>query len=170
MSTPATLQQTRERLQQLLQGVPGVGNVHVRERYTGSESKFRELYLYTLADPALDAFAGAAHLRGWHIRRIATEEMAVGANLLNTHTWQVRGYLSFNDEFASELIFDDLVERMREAVRWSPSLGLPRLSGGQSQERGAQLVNAGPVYFCGVLCHSAVLQLTTTAHIERPRS
>ena len=92
------------------------------------------------------------------------KELLTNANgrILNEHTWLVRGYLSFKDAIASELIFDDLVERMRDAVRVDGSLGLPGLLGsGLSEERGVQVASAGPVLFAGLLCHSAALELKT---------
>ncbi len=74
----------------------------------------------------------------------------------------MRGYLAFRDAISSELIFDDLIERMRDAVRVDGSLGLPGLLGSSvADERGVQVESAGPVYFAGVLCHSAALRLKT---------
>ena len=89
-------------------------------------------------------------------------EVNANGRILNEHTWLVRGYLSFQTAIDSELIFDDLVERMRDAVRVDGSLGLPGLLGsGLSEERGVQVASAGPVLFAGLLCHSAALELKT---------
>ncbi len=159
---PNTLAASRSALQAVLQAVPAVGVVHPCERFAEGEEAFKKAYLYTHADPAADAFAAAPHIRGWYIRRTATAEVNTNGRILNEHTWLVRGYLAFRDAISSELIFDDLVERMRDAVRVDGSLGLPGLLGSSvADERGAQVESAGPVYFAGVLCHSAALRLKT---------
>ena len=162
MSTPSTLAQSRLALASVLRAVPGVGQVHEQERYASNEQAFRALYVHTHSDPATDAVGDKAHIRGWFIRRVATTEMTENGRVLNEHTWNIRGYLAFQDDIASELVFDELVERMRDAVRTDPSLGLPRLLGASvAQERGVQVASAGPVFFCGALCHSALLEVRT---------
>lgn len=162
MTTPTTLAASRAALLALLSAVPAVGVVHPCERFSSSEKGFKDAYLYTHADPAADAFAQEPHIRGWYIRRTATAEVNSNGRILNEHTWLVRGYLSFKDAISSELIFDDLVERMRDAVRVDGSLGLPGLLGSSvAEERGVQVGSAGPVFFAGVLCHSAALELKT---------
>ena len=168
--TPATLTQTRARLRELLLAVPGSGLVHERERYAADEARFRAQYLYTLPDPALDAWGDKQHIRGWHIRRVGTAETTAAGRVLNEHTWQVRGYMALSDEIASELIFDELIERLRAAVRFDGALGLPGLVGHVEQQRGMQVLRAEPVWFCSVLCHSATLQLTTRALIDMRRT
>jgi hypothetical protein len=167
MSTPSTLADTRTALQSLLGAVPAVGVVHPCERYASSEQGFKQAYQYTHADPTADDFAADPHIRGWYIRRTATAETTSNGRILNEHTWLVRGYLSFKDAISSELIFDELVERMRDAVRVDGSLGLPGLIGsGPFEERGVQVANAGPVLFAGLLCHSAALEFKTHNWVE----
>ena len=167
MSEPSTLATTRAALQALLSAVPAAGVVHPVERYASTEQGFKQAYLYTHTDPAADAFAAEPHIRGWYLRRTETAETTVNGRILNEHTWLVRGYLAFKDAIASEIIFDELVERMRDAVRVDGSLGLPGLMGSSPfEERGVQVANAGPVVFAGVLCHSATLQCKTRSWVE----
>ncbi|MFT4243557.1 MAG: hypothetical protein QM569_14890 [Acidovorax sp.] len=162
MTMPNTLAATRGALQALLAAVPAVGVVHPCERFADGEEGFKRAYLYTHTDPAADAFGADPHIRGWYMRRTATTELNTNGRILNEHTWLVRGYMAFRDAISSELIFDDLVERMREAVRLAGNLGLPGLLGASlAEERGVQVTSAGPVYFAGVLCHSAALGLKT---------
>lgn len=162
MTMPSTLTQSREALVTLLRAVPGVGVVHDRERYAASEQAFRSLYIYAHSDPAADAFGDKAHVRGWYIRRVATTELTDNGRVLNEHTWNIRGYLAFQDDIGSELVFDELVERMRDAVRVTPTLGLASLLGASvATERGVQVASAGPVFFAGALCHSVLLELRT---------
>lgn len=167
MSTPSTLADTRTALLALLRAVPAVGVVHPCERYASSEQGFKQAYLYTHTDPAADAFGTDSHVRGWYIRRAGTSESTANGRIMNENTWLVRGYLAFKDAIESELIFDELVERMRDAVRVDGSLGLPGLIGsGPFQERGVQVTSAGPVIFAGVLCHSAALEFKTRNWVE----
>lgn len=162
MTIPTTLAASRTALLDLLRSVHAVGVVHACERYADGEMGFKQAYLYTHADPAADAFAGERHIRGWYVRRTATAELNANGRILNEHSWTIRGYLSFKDAIGSELIFDDLIERMRDAVRTDGSLGLPGLLGGSlSEERGVQVASTGPVLFAGLLCHSAALALKT---------
>lgn len=168
MSTPSTLAQTRDALLDVLRAVPAVGVVHGHERYASNELAFRAAYLYTHANPTADAFGSQPHVRGWYVRRTATREVTEAGRVLNEHTWLVRGYLTLNDALGSELIFDELVERMREAVRWNTALGLPGLLGSSGQaQRGVQVQSAGPVLFAGLLCHSAALELVTRNWVQR---
>ena len=158
----STVADTRAALLALLRTVAAVGVVHPCERYASNEAAFRAAYLYKHSDPGADAFGADSHIRGWYIRRTATAETTANGQIMNEHTWQVRGYMAFKDAIESELIFDALVERMRDAVRIDTSLGLPGLMGAQPfQERGVQVAGAGPVVFAGVLCHSAALEFKT---------
>lgn len=160
--TPSTLAESRSALLELLRAVPAVGVVHANERYAENERGFKQAYQFAHEESGIDAFDVEPHIRGWYLRRTATVEGTTNGRILNVHTWTIRGYLSFQDAIGSELIFDDLVERMRDAVRYSTSLGLPGLIGAQPfDERGMQVESAGPVLFSGVLCHSASLQLKT---------
>ena len=163
MNKPNTLADTRLALMTLLQAVPAVGHVHARERYNNSDSGFKALYLYTHSDPSADDFADASHIRGWYLRRNATAESNTNGRVLNEHTWLIRGFMSFKDEIASELIFDDLVERIRAAVRGSDGalMTAGTLGQGVMQTRGVQVASVGPVMFAGVICHSAALEFTT---------
>lgn len=143
-----------------LAAVPDVGHVHERERYAESETAFRAMYLYTPA-------GGAPEVRGWWLRRVATREHSPSTGRsLNAHTWQVRGYMAFSDARASELVLDDLIEQFRAVVRADPTLGGVCQPGPlDASEDGVQVIDAGPVRFAGVLCHSAVLQLTTWGYL-----
>lgn len=140
--------------------VANIGAVHARERYANSEDKFRELFVSTPA-------GGAKQVRGWWWRRVGTVESTVSTGTtMNVHTWECRGYMAFNDADASELAFDALIEAFRDAVRADPTLGGVCEQNAMSGEPdGVQVLDAGPVMFCGVLCHSAVLQLKTWGYL-----
>jgi hypothetical protein len=143
-----------------MQAVADMGMVHAVERYTRDETQFRTLYLFT---PSV----GAEQLRGWWLRRTATEERTVSTGtVMNVHTWQWRGYMALNDADESELAFDDLIEAYRDAVRADPTFGgACEQNAVEDGDDGVQVISSGPVTFCGVLCHSAVLQLRTWSYL-----
>lgn len=92
----------------------------------------------------------------------------LGRRYTNTHTWTIRGYLSFNDAQASELTLDSLVEQFRAAVRADLTLGGVCQSGplGDAEDDvdGVQVLESGPLTFAGALCHGIVLQLKTWSY------
>lgn len=130
-----------------LASVANIGVVHEYERYAKDEANFRALY------------AVGDRLSGWHIRRTARRETAVFNEVLTT--WEIRGFMALEDAAATELLFDEQIDRILDAWRADPTLGgavlYPR------DEAGAvpALVDSGPAMFCGVLCHAARLQLET---------
>lgn len=139
-----------------------IGQVHAHERYLPDEGRFKAAYLFTLPDTT-------KQIRGWWLRRVRTLERTVSTgSVMNEHTWQWRGYMSFNDAQDTELTFDELIETYRAAFRADPGLGgvceQNPLDLGQGED-GVQVVDAGPVTFCSVLCHSAVLQLKTWSYL-----
>lgn len=150
----------RAALVALLAAVPGVGHVHSYERYAKEEAKFRDLYLY---QPP----GGEKSLRGWHVRRVATFSKTSGVGRrIEAHTWRVRGYMALSDAASSETVFDGLIEAMRAAVDDNPNLGglcEPNLNDDGAD--GLQLLDSAPVLFCGVLCHSATLELKTWSYL-----
>jgi len=152
----------RTAVAQVLASVPQIGKVHEYERYLREQGKFSALYLYDLP-------GGKKQLRGWWLRRSATEERSINiARTINVDTWTVRGYMALDDDEASELVFDELIESFRDAVRVDPTFGGVCVEGpladGDNTD-GVQVTDVGPVTFCGVLCHSAVLQLRTWSYL-----
>ena len=156
----SVLEQHRAAIVAALASVPDIGQVHDRERYAHSNADFQALYLFTPSD-------GPEQLRGWVVRRTATlERTADLGGSVNVHTWVIRGYLAFNDEQATELVLDDLVEQFRALVRDDPTLGGACQPGPLNDETdGVQVTDAGPVTFAGVLCHSVVLTLQTWSYL-----
>jgi hypothetical protein len=156
----STVAQIRAAIVAMHQAVPDVGIVHAFERYARDEGKFRELFVPDLQDQD-------KQIRGWWWRRTGTRESMVStATTMNVHTWEGRGYMSLNDAQGSELVFDQLVEDFRAAVRADPTFGgTCEQNAVEGEEDGVQVVSLGPVLFCGVLCHSAVLQLKTWSYL-----
>ncbi|MDR1995145.1 hypothetical protein [Azonexus sp.] len=130
-----------------LASVPGLGQVYNYERYAKSDADFREFY------------AAGDRLQGWHVRRVARRENA-GSNEVLT-TWELRGFMSIDDAAASELLFDELIDRILDAWRDDPTLGRAVLYPRDGADPVPQLEDSGPAMFCGILCHSARLKLVT---------
>lgn len=157
MSTLATI---RDAIVATAAAVPGMGRVHAFERYVRGDVKFQELYLFDLPD-------GSQQLRGWWLRRKETQEVATtisgGAEI---NTWQLRGYMALQDDAASELAFDELIEVFRDAVRADPTFGgvCEPAPAREGEEKLVRVLDVGPVMFCGVLCHSAVLEVKTWSY------
>jgi hypothetical protein len=81
--------------------------------------------------------------------------------------------MSLDDAAASELVFDDLIESIRDAFAADETLGgtvaqcaVPD-DGSGNGESGIQLDDTGPAMFAGVLCHVCRLGLNTIRYLER---
>lgn len=143
----------------MLMSVPGIGRVHEYERYAKTDKDFRRFYL--------SAGAGASDsdsLHGWHIRRIGRVEKG-NFNLVETK-WEIRGFLALNDDDASELEFDDLVDDILDAFRDDPTLGNVVQWPALEAEQVPTVTDSGPAMFGGVLCHCVKLQLVTNHTID----
>lgn len=156
-----SVQAHREAIAALIAEVPTAGRVHAYERYVRDETKFRETFIFEAPDLA------GKHVRGWWLRNTTISERELGVSrLLVEYTWQVRGFMSLQDEFGTEQLFDNAIDSIRAAYRANPTLGgLSTAESTQSNEFGFQKLDAGPVLFCGVLCHSATLQLRTQEYL-----
>ncbi|MGJ7527112.1 hypothetical protein [Variovorax sp. GB1P17] len=156
------LDSLRSAIVQTLNTVPQIGRVHDRERSLIDEVAQRALYLYDLP-------AGGQQLRGWWLRRTATEERSVNSGrTMSVDTWTVHGYLALDDDAASERVFDALVEDIRDAVRADPTFGGACASGPLTDDKrtdGVQVDGTGLVTFCGVRCHGVALQLRTWRYL-----
>lgn len=143
----------REAIRDTMVTVPDVGVVQLRERYAKSMDQLRAMYV-----------APGLGLRGWFIRRQQVVETdRVQPRSVEYMRWRIQGVMAFDDDAGSELVFDDLIEQLRDAFRGNDTLGglvaQCALAGGK--DAGLQLDDAGPVSFAGVVCHGARLSLTT---------
>lgn len=147
----------RTALVALLNGVANIGRVHAYQRYARAEADFAALYLHTLPD-------GAKQLRGWQVSNVEIEEKTLGVGrVVVRYGWRMRGYMALADAQATELAFDSLVEDVRAAYRADPTLG--GAAEVDDELDGIQKLDAGPVLFCGVLCHSALLGVKTKEYL-----
>lgn len=130
----------------VLMSVPDVGRVHDYQRFASNPSDLKNYYL-----------TDQGKLCGWYIERTQKTEEHLGNRRYNVQNHiRIQGYMSWSDEFASQLSFDNLIESISSAFRNSTQFAKHSIV-----VHGINLVNAQPVMFCGVLCHSAELELIT---------
>jgi hypothetical protein len=143
----------REAIAARLEAVPDIGIVHRYERYANQAGALAKHYQWQ------------NQLRGWFVRRVAVAETPtsqLGGTRIEDTTWMIRGYMALSDEAQSELVFDGLIEALRDAFRDDDTLGGTVASCWvRNGPAGVQMDDAGPVLFGGVLCHSARLRLVT---------
>jgi hypothetical protein len=150
----------RAALVAMIERVPLIGQVHDYQRYAREEADFRRLYEWQMP-------SGDLHLRGWQISHVACTERTLGiGRVLKKHTWRIRGYLGLNDGYASEKVFDGLCEAIAGEYRLDETLGGTCTAEAVGEDDdGVQKLDAAPVLFCGVLCHSATLELRTWEYV-----
>lgn len=153
----ATLPQIRAAIRAKLAGVAEIGAVHDYERYVQRANELQALYVVSID--------GQDQLRGWFVRRVATieQDLAAGAGgrYVVQHTWRIRGYMALNDANASEIVFDALIEAIRDAFRADINLGGLVSSIETEDQAGIGVDESEPVLFAGVLCHACRLSLKT---------
>lgn len=148
----------------LLKTVSGVGVVNAFEPLAANLDALKRYYLS----------AGSGKLRGWYVRRSATQETGeIFERGIEYSTWRIQGYIAVSDDGASEIAAQDLVESMRQVFREDRELGgliATQSAPGSRGEIGIQLREFTTVMFCDVLCHSIKLELSTERYlpIEEP--
>lgn len=145
-----------------LEGIADIGVVQAYERYAADLAKLKTLY-YSATHNAV---------RGWFVRRIQTAESGnVLSNTVERIRWRLVGVMALDDAAGSELVFDGLIEAIRDAFAADETLGgaVDQCADPDdgSGESGIQLDDAGPAMFAGVLCHMCRLRLTTIRYLER---
>lgn len=168
----STLTEQRGAILAVMQAVSGIGQVHGYERTSSDDNLLRGFYLYTPPTGAATDAMTAPHLRGWWFRRAATQEwQANAARTVNLTTWLIQGFLELDDAAGSELILDDVIERLRTAMRSDLTFGGvfapgPVVVSADDADRstGVQVIENSSTLFAGVLCNSTQLNLTTWSH------
>ncbi len=136
----------------VLNSVPEIGKVQPYQRYASRNNKLDDFYK--------DEPKG--QIRGWFVRQGSwRQSLQVASCSERTRIWRIQGFMSLNDDQQSEVVFDDLLERINAAFMADRTLGGTVKRIGDNNEYGIQLDDVGPVMFAGVLCHGAKLRLTT---------
>lgn len=161
MSAP-TLDEIRAKIAEMMFAAAPAIAVHDYERYSKNMSDLAAMYK---SEDPLDA--AAARLNGWHVRRLTTAEISpsVAGPKVVTHAWEMRGFMAIDDADASEKVFDNQIETIRDVFRDDETLGglvsTTVVEQGSDTVAGVQVVESVPVLFAGVLSHSAKLRLFT---------
>lgn len=146
----------REAIVAKLRTIPDIGTVHDRERYARDDAALREIYV------------AGDQLLGWHVRRVGRRETGDWNEVISE--FEIRGFLAFDDDGASELQFDDLLDAIFDAWRADPTLDGAFMYGASDGSAVPVLADSGPVMFAGVLCHSARLRWSGRhAYDDAPR-
>ncbi|MCU7934115.1 MAG: hypothetical protein KZQ99_04450 [Candidatus Thiodiazotropha sp. (ex Dulcina madagascariensis)] len=148
------MDEIREAIAALLETVPAVGQVHRFERYAKNRTDMRVFYQQ------------GEQVLGWHIRRVRTTEHSdYPGRWSRVYRWELRGYLSLDDESQTELQFDNVIEQICAVFRADDTLGGSVDTCIVGNEAGIQVLESYPVMFAGVLCHSARLALNTRIYL-----
>lgn len=140
-----------------LAGIEDIGVVHEYERYAKNHAAMAELYTWK-----------PKQLRGWFIRRVTTGEASKHRGRGVEHiTWDIRGFMALIDDDQSELVFDALIEGIRDAFRTDDDLGgqVDQTTLPSNSESGIQLIDSGPAMFANILVHACRLRLNTVRYL-----
>jgi len=131
-------------IKEILGGVTGVGTkIHEYERWSANWKDYLAL------------FKEGSLIKGWTITRTKTpEENKTPSTNKRVHTFIIRGYYSLDDSEASELTFQDLIEKIATAFRTKPFL-----NGAAFDSSPLQVDTVAGVTFGDVLCHFCQLRL-----------
>ncbi len=163
---PGALDSIRNAIVRHIQDVPDIGAVHAWQRHSPDTNALKALYTATIDS--------RRQLRGWHIKRCgAAETEPVFGQRAQTCTWLIRGYMEFSDADMSEIAFDNLIEAICHAFRADDTLGGLVITTFDEENgpggiplAGLQVREATLTTFAGVICHTALLELTTRHYID----
>lgn len=145
-----------------LSAVPDIGRVHGYQRYAHNLTDLAALYRSDTHN----------QLRGWNVSRLSTSEAGNRqAHTVEIVRWQILGVMALDDAGESELVFDALVEAVRNQFAQSETLGgvVDQCSDPDNHDgqTGIQVDSISPGKFANVLCHLARLSLLTVRYLDR---
>lgn len=148
----------REQIKTILTTVSTLGPVHKYERWTRSFAKFMGLMRQSDSAP----------VNGWMISRRSADEhqetvgmIGVGGTNIRQHIYEIKGIYALNDEAASSLTFEQIIEDVCTAFRPNKTIN------GTCQEHDFVQINDLDVddFDTGTLYHTAMLELTVREQI-----
>lgn len=149
-----TLADIRAGVLATVNATPGVGVTHGYQRYAHKAHDFKALY------------AQGQKVLGFFITRTGwTCEQFDSATNRVVNRWTIRGFMALEDAAESEILFDQVLEAMRQQFGFDETLGGAVDTTIVDGRAGLQLESQEPVMFAGVLCHQARLTLSTV-HFE----
>lgn len=172
-----THREIRTAMKARMDSISNIGRVHEYERWSKRTDTMRDLYAWEQDSDAVQNHVDGAdqdddhshaggrndhgeQIRGWFIRRPGNVDLwGATTCITRNEDWEIRGFMSLRDGEASELDFDDLVEAVMYAFFDEGNVlpGVRLVSNDSGAE--VRLIQAIPVMFAGVLCHSAVIGL-----------
>jgi hypothetical protein len=146
----------RDKMSELLEAVPDVGQVHKYRRHT----TFWDGYFRTHTKDGL--------FHSWEITRVGLAEtlLAIGGAtsvepcFRAVHSVEITGRMAVDDDRESELIFQDLIERIRADFRADTTF-----SGVLELPANLQVPEIGHDTFGGVLVHFVTLTLAASERV-----
>lgn len=156
-----TVAAIRQAIVTRLVSVTDIGRVHAYQRYAHA---LRDLAALYRSEPH-------AQLRGWNVSRVSTAEVGnIQARTVEIVRWRILGVMALDDAAGSELIFDGLIESVRNAFAQDETLGgtVAQCSDPAGDgESGIQVDDVGPGKFADAFAHIARLSLLTVRYLDR---
>jgi hypothetical protein len=139
-----------------VEGVEGVGMVHGRSRLATNWKKYIERFFYE----------ATGRIQGAEITRTGFSEHRATA-FFRHHKFVIRVFLGFQDEAATEEIFQPLIDEICEVFRTAaPGAAWIYGDGDNPEASPAQAAVIDERMFGDVLCHYAEIQLSVTERIN----
>lgn len=161
----AILDDIREQIKVILQGVSGIGVVHDYHRWATDERKL--INLFQNVDGRINAVT-------FRREKMAKRKIIIGTGPLErVHVWQIRCVMGLKDDQATGLVFDALLAGIEEAFDGNNNLNGTCLTinpewGPMSGIAGVQIDSIEEIMLAKtVLCHYAELHLCTVERNDR---
>jgi len=103
-----------DQIYETVSSVEGIGVVHKYSRWTNREDVFKSLY----GVPVIVSGKTLLKINGWEISRKSVKEELKGSFIVHRkHVFVIRGFYGLEDEAASEIEFNLLLEKVCSALR-----------------------------------------------------
>ncbi len=144
----------RAQIKTILEGVSGIGEVHDYERLSLSLGEYLEL---------MTTGTGASKkVNGWTIHRESTaSEMSDFQKVMRNHTFRIHGIYEVDDDDASEITFQGIVDAIFTAF-----MAEPDLNGSALEADPINVVSADMDEFAGRAFHVAELSLVAREEVS----
>lgn len=159
------LNNIREQIKVILQGVTGIGVVHDYHRWAIDERKLLSLFQDT--DGKINACTFGRE-------QMAKRKIVIGSGALErAHVWMIRCVMGLKDDKATGIAFDNLLMAIESAFEGHDDLNGVCLTinpgwGPMSGASGVQIERVDEIMLARtVLCHYAELRLCTIERNER---
>ena len=137
-----------------VKSVDGIGVVHKYSRWTNREDVFKSLY-------GVPSSSGKQiKINGWEISRKSVKEELRGSFIVfRRHIFVIRGFYSLDDDMATEIEFNLLLERICDALRnlletnWTEDPSTPWF-----YNEPPSITDISVVMFSNFLVHAAEIQ------------